>query len=123
MRRMKLYFETIHDIVNIFKIFRHENNKEDILMLIQNHHEAECFSEMVNFIQTDYPHECFTEYKKKIDLILQETDVRKYQEAVYHLTRMKKIGQVSEFSAYINSIKTAYWRRRRLMEEMKGHGL
>ena len=122
-QKMKKYFEEKHDIQNLFKVFKFEDKKEKVLNLVKNHHDAECFPEMVSFIQQDFPEGCFSEYKKKIDAILQETDVQKYQEAVYHLTRMKKIGFETEFANYITSIKTNFRRRRRLMEELKENQL
>lgn len=122
-QKMKMYFERKHDVKNIFKIFKFEDKKEEILSLVKAHPNAECFPEMISFLQKEFARICFDEYKKKIDSILKETDVRKYQEAVYHLTRMKKIGSENEFADYIKSIKTDYWRRRRLLEELKEHKL
>lgn len=121
--KMKTYFEKDHKIQNIFKIFKFENKKEDILILLKNHHYAECFPEMISFIQVDFPSGCFLEYKKKIDDLLKETDVSKYSEAVYHLKRMQKIGLGKEFDDYVNQIKTTFWRRRRLMEELRENKL
>jgi len=121
--KMKTYFEKDHKIQDIFKIFKFENKKEDILNLLKNHHAAECFPEMVSFIQADFPGECFLEYKKKIDDLLKETDVSKYPEAVYHLKRMQNIGLEKGFDDYVNQIKTIFWRRRRLMEELRENKL
>ncbi len=123
LQNMKKHFEKKFDIENIFKIFKFESKKEEILNLIKSHPAAECIPEMISFIQQDYPVDCFDEYKKKIDIILQETNVKKYEEVVYHLTRMKKIGLETEFADYVKSIKTNYWRRRRLLEKLKEHGL
>jgi len=123
LQNMKKYFEEKHDLQNIFKVFKFEGKKDEILNLVKMHHETECFPEMISFIQKEFPRECFDEYKKKIDELLKETDVRKYQEAAYHLTRMKRIGLEREFNDFINQIKTTFWRRRRLIEELKENKL
>lgn len=121
--KMKTYFEKDHKIQDIFKIFKFENKKEDILNLLKNYHDTECFPEMVSFVRVDFPSACFLEYKKKIEELLKETDVRKYSEAVYHLKRMQKIGLEKEFNDYVNQMKTTFWRRRRLMEELRENQL
>lgn len=36
---------------------------------------------------------------------------------------MQKIGLEKEFDDYVNQIKTTFWRRRRLMEELRENKL
>lgn len=120
---IKKHFGTDYDVKKIFKVFRLENQKPEILELIKTYPSAECFPEMVASIREDFPLECFNEYKKKIEDTLVETKVEKYSQAAYHLKRMKEIGLDKEFADFINWIKTAYWRRRRLLEELQTNQL
>lgn len=122
-QKMGEYFEKKQSIKNIFKVFKFEDKKEKILTLVKNHHKTECFPEMIAFIQDQFSKECFFEYKKKIDTILEIVDVGKYREAAYHLSRMQLIGLDTEFANYVNFIKINYWRRRRLLEELNKHKL
>ncbi|MDO8610896.1 MAG: hypothetical protein Q7R95_10225, partial [bacterium] len=117
--QMKKYFSRLGEIKTIFKVFRLENKKEEILDLIEKYRDTECFPDMIYFIQKDYPKQCFTAYKKKIEKILQETDVKKYKQAVYFLKRMKQIEMAKEFNLFLHWIKETYWRRRRLLEELR----
>jgi hypothetical protein len=116
---IKKHFDDEYEIKKIFKVFKLENQKQEILELIKKYPQAECFSEMVAHVREKYPQECFYEYKKKITEILKETDVRKYSEAAYYLKRMKEIGLDKEFTDFISWIKTTYWRRRKLLEELQ----
>lgn len=58
--------------------------------MIRKYPNSDCFPEMISYVSEDFPKECFGEYKKKIDELLIETDVRKYQESVYHLKKCKR---------------------------------
>lgn len=49
----------------------------------------ESFPDMITFIQSDFPQECFMEYRKKVEEILKETNTEKYPVAVYHLKEWK----------------------------------
>ena len=122
-QKMEQYFVKEHDVRPAFTVYKHEDQKDRILKLVKKHHDADCFPDMINAIRKDYPAECFREYREKIDAMLVETDVQKYQEAARHLNIMRSIGMDKEFAAYIHDIKTAYWRRRRLLEELKEKGL
>lgn len=122
-QKMEKYFTKKYAVQNIFKVFKFESEKKRILKLVKDHHDADCFPGMIAFIQDEFPQECFLEYKKKIDSILEVADVRKYKEVAYHLTRMKLIGLETEFPNYVNFIKINYWRRRRLLEELKEYKL
>lgn len=55
----------------------------------------------------------------KVEKILQKTDVEKYKQAAYFLKRMKQIEMSEEFNLFLNWIKETYWRRRRLLEELR----
>ncbi len=116
---MKEYFSQLGEIKTIFKVFRFENKKEGVLDLITKYPNSDCFPDMVAFVQKDYPEPCFISYKKKIEDILQETNVEKYKQAAYHLKRMKQIGKIQEFNHFLHWIKDMYWRRRRLLEELR----
>lgn len=120
---MSRYFTDKHEIKNIFEVFKLENQKEKILDLVRKHPLEECFSDMIAFVRDDFPQECFTEYEKKIIEILKETDVDKYPESAYHLKRMKEVGLDKEFTNFISWIKTNYWRRRRLLQELQENQL
>lgn len=120
---IKKHFSDEYQVKNIFKVFKLENQRQEVLGLIRKYPSADCFSEMIAFIRENYPQECFTAYKKKVENILKETNVRKYTEAAYHLKRMKEIGLDKEFIDFISWIKTIYWRRRRLMEELQKNQL
>lgn len=115
---MKKHFSYEYQVKNVFKVFKLENQKQEILELIQKYPQTECFSDMIVFVRDSFPQECFGVYKKKIENILIETDVRKYVETAYHLKRMKEIGLHKEFTDFINWIKTTYWRRKKLLEQL-----
>jgi len=119
--KMKNYFTKISDIETMFKVFKLENNKEEILGLVRKYkrdHVAVPFSEMVAVISNDYPKECFDSYKAKIKDMLKQANVRVYPEAVRHLKRMKKIGLDSEFEVFVDWLRTTYSRRYRFIEEL-----
>lgn len=120
---IKKYFDGEYEAKNLFKVFKFEEKKEEILNLLRKYPKSECFPEMISFVQGSFSNECFSEYKKKIDELLKETDVRKYSEAVYHLKRMQKIGLEKEFNNFVNQIKKFFWRRRRLIEELRENQL
>lgn len=120
---IKEYFDEEYEVKNIFRVFKLENQKQEILELVKKYPQAECFPEMIAFVRESYPGECFAEYKKKIEKILKETDVRKYAEASYHLKRMKEIGLDKEFIDFASWIKTTYWRRRKLIEKLQENQL
>jgi len=116
---IKNHFADEYEVKNVFKVFRLENQKSEILGLINKYSLAECFPDMVAFIRDSFPQECFSAYKKKIENILLETNVSKYSEAAYHLKRMKEIGLDKDFINFVGWIKTTYWRRRKLLEELQ----
>lgn len=120
---IKKHFSDEYQVKNVFKVFKLENQKQEILELIKQYPQAECFSEMIVFVREDFPQECFTAYQKKIEEILKEANVNKYSETVYHLKRMKEIGLDKECTDFISWIKTTYWRRRKLMEELQKNQL
>jgi uncharacterized Zn finger protein len=120
---IKKHFADEYEVKTVFKVFKLENQRQEVLDLINKYPQAECFPEMIAFVREDFPHECSAVYKKKIEDILKETDVRKYAEAAYHLKRMKEIGLDKEFVDFVNWIKTTYWRRRKLMEELQENNL
>ena len=117
------YFTDKNDVKNIFKVFKLENQKEKILDLVRKYPLEECFPDMVAFIQNDFQQECFTEYKKKVEEILKETDTEKYPIAVYHLKRMQKIGLDKNFDDFIVFIKNTFKRRSSLMRELQENQL
>jgi len=117
------YFTDKNEVKNIFKVFKLENQKEKILDLVKKHPLEECFSDMIFFIQADFPQECFFEYKKKIEEILKEADTEKYPIAVYHLKRMQKIGSEKNFNDFIIFIKNTFRRRSSLMKELQENQL
>jgi len=116
---MKDYFSQRDKIKTIFKVFRLENKKEEVLNLIIKYPDSDCFPDMITFVQKEFPEQCFSTYKKKIEQILLETKVEKYEQAAYHLKRIKQIGKTQEFSNFLRWIKDTYWRRRKLLEELK----
>ena len=122
-QEIKKYFDDEYEVKVVFEVFEFENQKQETLALIKKYPKAECFSEMIIFIQKDYSNECFFEYKKKIEELLLETDVEKYAEAMPHLKIMQKIGLNNEFNEFINEIKTKYWRRRKLLENLRDNQL
>lgn len=120
---VKKYFNNEYKVKNIFKVLKLENQKHEILVLINKFPQAECFTDMIIYARVEFPQECFHAYKSKIQNILMEAKVEKYIEAVYHLKKMKEIGLNKEFNNYVDSIKTNYWRRRKLMEELQNNQL
>lgn len=116
---IKKHFADEYEVKNVYRVFKLENQKQEILDLLRKYPQSECFPEMIAFIQKDYPQECFTAYKRKIEEILKVTDVRKYSEAAYHLKRMKEVGLDKDFAGFTSWIKTTYWRRRKLLEELQ----
>jgi hypothetical protein len=120
---MKKYFDSEYEAETLFKVFELEERKQEILNLIREYPNSKCFPEMVASVREDFPGECFSAYREKIDSLLEKPDVDKYPEAVYHLKRMQKIGLEKEFNDFIAQIKTDLWRRRRLMEELRKNQL
>lgn len=120
---IKEHFDDEYKIKTVFKIFKLEDQKQEVLKLIIKYPQGDCFSEMIVFVRDSFPQECFIAYRKKIEEMLKETDVRKYAEAACHLKKMKEIGMDKEFVDFVNWIKTTYWRRRRLMEELQKNKL
>lgn len=120
---MNNYFTDKHEVKNIFKVFKLENQKEKILDLVRKNPLEECFPDMIAFVQVDFPQECFFEYKKKVEEILKEVDVDKYPVAVYHLKRMQRIGLDEEFNNFVNYVKNTFYRRRRLLQELQENQL
>jgi len=117
------YFTDKNVVKNIFKVFKLESQKGKILDLVRKYPLEECFPDMIAFIQKDFPQECFTEYKKKVEEILKETDTEKYPIAVYHLKRMQKIGLDKNFDDFIIFTKNIFKRRSSLMRELQENQL
>jgi len=117
------YFTDKNVVKNIFKVFKLESQKGKILDLVRKYPLEECFPDMIAFIQKDFPQECFTEYKKKDEEILKETDTEKYPIAVYHLKRMQKIGLDKNFDDFIIFTKNIFKRRSSLMRELQENQL
>ena len=120
---IKKHFDDEYQIHNIFKVFKFEDQKQEILLLVEQYPEAKCFAEMITFICKDYPQKCFSVYKNKIEKILIEPKIERYFEATFHLKNMGGISLDKEFIDFINWIKTTYWRRRRLIEELQENKL
>ena len=116
---IKKHFADEYEVKIVFKVFKLENQKKEILELIIKYPQTDCFPDMISFVQKDFPEQCFTNYKKKIEAILKETNVEKYKEVAYHLKRMKQIDNIQEFNIFLRWIKETYWRRRRLLEELR----
>lgn len=117
---IKKHFNDESKAEKAFKVFEFENQKREILELLTKYPQAECFPEMIKSVRRDFPGECFSAYKRKIENLLSETDVKKYAAAARHLRAMAGIGLNREFADFVSWIKTAYCRRRRLLEELRG---
>lgn len=117
------YFSDKNQVKNIYKVFKLENQKEKILDLIKKYPTEESFPDMITFIQSDFPQECFMEYRKKVEEILKETNTEKYPVAVYHLKRMEKIGLDKVFADFIIYLKDIFKRRSSLMRELQENQL
>ena len=120
---MKDHFTDSYNVKTVFRVFRFENQKQEILWLIEKYPEADCFPEMVAFTRDEYANACFVVYRKKIEKILEKVDIEKYKEAAYHLRQMKLIGKTEEFNEFLDWIRNTYWRRKRLIEELDGANL
>jgi len=115
---IKKHFNNAYLAKNVFKVFELENQKEEVLRLINQYPEAEYFPDMIAFTSDAFPRECFDAYQRKIEALLRVADVQKYAAAAGHLAKMKAIGLDKEFSGFVSWIKATYWRRKRLMEEL-----
>lgn len=120
---IKKHFASEYEIKTVFKVFKQEDQKQEILELIKKYPQIDCFPDMITFIRNNFPQKCFAAYQKKIEDILKVTKVEKYVEATYHLKKMKEIGLNKEFIGFISWIKITYWRRRKLLEELQNNQL
>ena len=107
----------------VFKVFRREDQKEEILNLVSSYPDEDFFPEMIASVQDKFPGKCSTAYQKKIEKMLEVPNTEVYPQAVYHLQRMQQIGLSREFNSFVGWIKTTYWRRRNLLRELKERGL
>ncbi len=120
LKKMEIFFTKSQEIRSLFKVFRLENRSEKILQLIREFREEDFYPEMICSISKLFPNECFAEYVGKIKRLLEVTDVRLYPQVAYHLKRMREIeGKGAELLKFVEWIKVTYFRRRRLMEELK----
>src|SRR3989339_495011 len=123
LKRMKKALNRENEIETMFKVFELEGKEEEILELTGKYENAACFPDMIAAILKTYPQESFINYKKKIENLLREANVRIYAVAVYHLKQMRKIGMASDFKIFIDWISGTYSRRRKLIEDMRIGGL
>lgn len=119
LTRMKKVFGEENEIEIMFQVFELENKKEEILGLTGKYKDAACFPDMIAAISKIYPPESFANYKKKIEHLLLEANVKVYPAVVYHLKQMRKIGFNQGFKNFVDWIAITYSRRRNLMDEMK----
>lgn len=120
--RMKKKLLKRWDVEPVFRVFRFENQKDEILELIRTRQDQNCFPEMIASAKDKFPEECFVNYKKKIKKMLEEAKVKIYPQVAYHLRHMQRIGLSPQFNEFVNWIKTTYYRRRRLLEELLKSG-
>ncbi|MDP4011808.1 MAG: hypothetical protein Q8P72_06315 [Candidatus Roizmanbacteria bacterium] len=116
--RLKELFSNQYDTMPLFKLLQYEKKGQDILDLIAKFPESDCFPQMIVSVQDEFPEECFLHYENKIKGLLKEANVKYYPQVAYHLKRMKNIGQVKKFDAFVSWIKGTYKQRRRLMAEL-----
>lgn len=106
-------------IRELFKIYRSEDHKEKVLELAERYPETESFSEMIRFIQKDFPDQSFRAYQNKIKKMLAGSRAKDYPGIVFHLKIMASLGLVEEFKKLIDWIRETYPRRRNLMNDLK----
>lgn len=116
--KMKKEFLQHHWVKSVFEVFFLEGQKKEIFELVRKYPEEECFPQMVGAVRKDFPDECFAVYKKKVEKMLEVAKVSVYPQVVYHLQQMQKIGLEREFADFVGWIKTEFYRRRRLLEEL-----
>lgn len=119
LKNMKLYFTKENNVKILFKVFKLEDKKAEILELIKKYPDEDCFSDMITVISETYPQECFASYTKKITHLLKDANVKIYPQVAYHLKRLRRIGITTEFNTFIHWVTATYSRRRCLMEELK----
>jgi hypothetical protein len=123
LKKMKPIFTHDREVEIMFKVFESEGQKEEILELTAKYENEACFPDMIAVISKTYPRESFANYKKKIEHLLKEANVKAYPTAVYHFKQMKRIGATHDFDNFVSWMASNYSRRRNLMEEMKKGGL
>ena len=87
---IKKHFNNAYLAKNVFKVFELENQKEEVLRLINQYPEAEYFPDMIAFTSDVFPRECFDAYQRKIEALLRVADVQKYAAAAGHLAKLDK---------------------------------
>ncbi len=117
--RMKDAFTKQHEIEILFKVFKTEDKKREILELVDKYKDENCFPDMVCFISVAYPQESFSNYQSKIKLLLKDSNVKYYPQVAYHLKQMKRIGLTDDFKKFVLWITDSYKRRYRLIEELQ----
>lgn len=119
LSKIKEHFDKDGEVEAMFKVFKLEEKKREILELVFKYTDENVFPRMVSFISNTYPKECFQCYKEKIKKMLKEANVRVYPYAARHLKEMEKIGMDKEFEDFIVWLRTTYSRRIRFIEELK----
>ena len=123
LTKMKDGFAKQHEIEIMFKVFKLEDRKREILELTGKYKDEQCFSDMIAFISNVYPQESFDNYQVKIEHLLKDSNVKYYPQVAYHLKRMKQIGLAQDFKKFVEWIVANYKRRSKLMEELQKGGL
>jgi len=119
LARMKNIFIEQHEIETLFKVFKMEDKKREILELTGKHEDENCFPDMISFVSAAFPQESFSNYQSKIKHLLKDSNVKYYPQVVYHLKQMKRIGLTVDFKKFVVWIMDSYKRRYRLMEELQ----
>jgi len=119
IKQLKKIYNDPYTVKTLFQVLLFENKRTDILAIIEKFPEADCFPQMIVGVQDEFPKECYRHYEQKIKGLLTEAKVDLYSQATYHLKQLQKIGMNKEFYEFIAWIKTTYWRRRRLLEELE----
>ncbi|MFH1089058.1 MAG: SWIM zinc finger family protein [Candidatus Uhrbacteria bacterium] len=120
--KMKDIFTKQHEIEILFKVFKMEDKKQEILELTGKYKDENSFPDMISFVSAVYPQESFLNYQSKIKHLLKDANVKYYPQVVYHLKQMKRIGLTVDFKNFVVWITDFYKRRYRLMEELQKGG-
>lgn len=123
LTKIKDEFAKQREIEIMFKVFKLEGRKREILELTSKYKDEQCFPDMVAFISDVYPQESFDNYQVKIKHLLKDSNLKYYPQVAYHLKRMKQIGLAQDFKKFVDWIVITYKRRSKLMEELQKSGL